>query len=117
MARMNWNKVRKQHQMRQQGTVRALTEEAERRLKALRERKRRKRQRAAFVGGEPSFHSLSQKNSKAVKPVKVRELRTCTYCGQMTRATRYEAHVANRCPRRPDPLPAAVKRVTSKARS
>jgi hypothetical protein len=39
---MNWDKAQKEGRMRRQGTVRALTEDAERRLKALRERKRHK---------------------------------------------------------------------------
>ena len=84
---MNWDKVQKEGRMRRQGTVRALTEDAERRLKALHERKRRKGSRA----------TASQKAGYRVsEPKTLRQVRPCEYCGALIRVTRYRRHVTER---------------------
>ena len=100
MAQMNWGKVQQQNRMRRQGSVRVLTEEAERRLKALRGRKRPKRQR-------PGGPKQTRSGDTPSVPRQPRAVRFCPYCNAPIRLTRYDHHITLRCTRRAQHAPAA----------
>jgi len=90
MARMNWDKVRKENQVRSQGTLRVPPE--------------------AWTQPERKKRKKKTRNTRPV--IKRRPLKKCPDCHAMVRETRFERHVREACPRRRG----EVKRTPSAAR-
>ena len=96
MARMNWDKVRKENLVRSQGSLRVPPEQA---------------------WAEPARKKRKKKTRNARPATVQRPLKECPNCHAMVRETRLERHVSEACPHRRGPrrrgevkrTPAAVR--------
>jgi hypothetical protein len=89
MARMNWDKVKKENQIRAQGSLRVPPEQAW--MKSKRKKKKKKNKSK----GQPR---------KAMASVPQGALRVCHQCNAMVKPSRFDRHVRETCAHRPRPM-------------